>query len=96
MSGWQVNVADGKSRTGRRVRLLIVLTVVVGLAASLGGRLVETVASGTYQVKQAAVTGNMSAKMDPGLWFQNFGDIMVWKKAETFYFTADLHRRGRR
>lgn len=89
MSDWQGRLANSGSRGARRVRLLVILVVVFGLAASLGGRVVETVESGTYQVKQAAVTGKMTAKMDPGLWFQNFGDIMVWRKAETFYFTAD-------
>jgi len=49
----------------------------------------ETVEKGTYQVKQAAVTGTMSAKMTPGLWMQNFGDIDEWPKAETFFFTHD-------
>lgn len=73
----------------RRLRPVLILAFVLGLALSLGGRVVETVQSGTYQVKQAAVTGNMSAKMTPGLWFQNFGDITTWNKAETFYFTAD-------
>ena len=35
----------------------------------------ETVEKGTYQVKQAAISGTMSAKMSPGLWLQLFGDI---------------------
>lgn len=51
--------------------------------------IVETVEKGTYQIKQAAITGTMSAKLDPGLWLQLWGDIQVWSKAETFYFTAD-------
>lgn len=52
-------------------------------------QLFETVEKGTYQVKQAAVTGSMSAKMSPGLWMQWFGDIDSWPKAETFFFTHD-------
>jgi regulator of protease activity HflC (stomatin/prohibitin superfamily) len=53
------------------------------------GRIFETVEKGTYQIKQAAITGEMSAHMNPGLYMQNFGDVQTWSKAETFYFTAD-------
>lgn len=73
----------------RKLRTLIVFGLILLLAFTLGGRIFETVEKGTYQVKQAAITGTMSAKMTPGLWFQNFGDITKWDKAETFYFTAD-------
>ncbi|MCP3995282.1 MAG: hypothetical protein GY722_09485, partial [bacterium] len=73
----------------RKLRTLIVFGLILLLALTLGGRIFETVEKGTYQVKQAAVTATMSAKMTPGLWFQNFGDITQWDKAETFYFTAD-------
>jgi regulator of protease activity HflC (stomatin/prohibitin superfamily) len=57
-------------------------------------QLVDTVEKGTYQVKQAAITGEMDAKMTPGLWGQYFGDIDVWPKAETFFFTADNDTEG--
>jgi len=56
--------------------------------------IVETVDKGTYQVKQAAISGTMSAKMTPGFWFQNFGDIDVWPKAETYFFTHDNDTKG--
>ena len=79
----------GLGRGMRRFRVVLLLAVILGIAFTLGGRVVETVQSGTYQVKQAAITGKMSAKMTPGLWFQNFGDMTTWNKAETFYFTAD-------
>jgi len=67
--------------------ILIFIVIIFGLI--IGKSIVETVEKGTYQVKQAAVTGKMSAKMTPGLWFQLFGDIEPWPKAETFFFTAD-------
>ena len=82
-------LAGGAGKMGRRLRTLVVFALILLLAFSLGDRIFETVANGTYQVKQAAITGTMSAKMTPGLWFQNFGDITTWQKAETFYFTAD-------
>lgn len=67
--------------------IIIGIVLVVGFLFS--SALVETVEKGTYQVKQAAVTGNMSAKLTPGLWAQFFGDIEVWPKADTFFFTSD-------
>ena len=68
-----------------------VLLIVLFLCA---GAIVETVEKGTYQVKQAAITGKMTAKMTPGLWFQNFGDIDTWPKAETYFFTHDNDTKG--
>ena len=70
-----------------KVKFFIVLFLVLGLICS--PYLVDTVEKGTYQVKQAALTGKMSAKMTPGIWPQLFGDIDPWPKAETFFFTAD-------
>lgn len=67
--------------------IIIGIVLVVGFLFS--SALVETVEKGTYQVKQAALSGNMSAKMTPGIWAQLFGDIEVWSKAETFFFTSD-------
>lgn len=66
---------------------LVVLIIIITLAC--GSKIIETVKSGTYQIKQAAVSGNMSAHMQPGLYFQNFGDVGEWPKAETYYFTSD-------
>ncbi len=60
------------------------------------GAIVDTVNKGTYQIKQAAISGKMSAKMTPGIWLQLWGDIQVWSKAETFYFTADSDEGARR
>jgi regulator of protease activity HflC (stomatin/prohibitin superfamily) len=69
------------------MKFVVIFAMAAGLVMS--PKLVETVEKGTYQVKQAAVTGQMSAKMTPGIWPQLFGDIDVWPKAETFFFTAD-------
>ncbi len=79
MSAWEKRI------TGMAICGVVILIV----AIIVGGNMFETVAKGTYQVKQAAVTGTMSAKMDPGIWLQLFGDIGVWPKAETFFFTHD-------
>ena len=51
--------------------------------------MVENVEKGTYHVKQAAITGEMTAHMKPGMYGQWFGDIEIWPVSETFFFTAD-------
>lgn len=66
---------------------VVAVAILVGMASL--NNLIETVEKGTYQVKQAAVTGTMSAKMTPGLWMQWFGDIVPFPKSETFFFTSD-------
>lgn len=68
------------------------ILIIIGIVCA--GSIVETVEKGTYQVKQAAISGEMSAKMTPGLWFQNFGDIDTWPKAETYFFTHDNDTKG--
>jgi regulator of protease activity HflC (stomatin/prohibitin superfamily) len=65
------------------------VAILLMIAIACAGKIFETVEKGTYQIKQAAVSGTMSAKMTPGLWFQNFGDIDTWPKAETYFFTHD-------
>ncbi|PIE90247.1 MAG: hypothetical protein CR997_06570 [Acidobacteria bacterium] len=89
----KMNIDGGivMKKFGRFMSAIIVLLILI----SIGPQLIDTVEKGTYQVRQAAITGNMSAKMTPGVWLQLFGDITVWPKAETFFFTADSDEGGR-
>ena len=61
-----------------------VLLTVFGLVSMT--RLLETNGSTTYQVKQAAVTGELSIRSAPGLYFQNFGSIEDYDFADDFDF----------
>lgn len=78
---------SGASIKGIAMWIIIGIAVIAFLA--MASNLFETVRKGTYQVKQAAISGKMTAKMTPGIWLQLFGDIQAWDKANTFYFTAD-------
>lgn len=51
--------------------------------------LVENVEKGTYHIKQAAVSGKMTAHKNTGWYMQLFGTVTVWPNAETFFFTMD-------
>ena len=68
---------------------VVALGAILAVAVIFGKGLVETVANGTYQVRQMVVTGTMEAKMEPGMWMKLFSDIKTWPKAQTFFFTKD-------
>ena len=74
------------------IAIFTIILLIVGWACA--GSIWETVEKGTYQVKQAAITGDMSVHMKPGLYWQNFGDFDVWPKAETYFFTHDNDTKG--
>jgi regulator of protease activity HflC (stomatin/prohibitin superfamily) len=79
----------------RHYVIAAVVFICIILAITLGGQIVSTVERGTYQIKQAAITGTMTAHMEPGMYGQWFGDVVVFPKAETFYFTKDEHEGAR-
>jgi regulator of protease activity HflC (stomatin/prohibitin superfamily) len=85
----------GKSKIGLKswIGLGFLTTVLIVGLFSLP-KIFDTVEKGTYQVKQAAITGEMTAKMTPGTWLQLWGDIDPWPKAETFFFTHDNDTKG--
>lgn len=66
------------------------IVVIAGIFfLTMAGNVFETNNKGQFQVKQAAVSGKMTVRTSPGAYFQNFGEITTWNKAETFFFTAD-------
>ncbi len=73
---------------------LAIAGITVILVIIFGSKIFETVEKGHYIIKQAAVTGTMTAHLNPGMFLQLFGDIQVWPKAATFYFTADREEGG--
>jgi regulator of protease activity HflC (stomatin/prohibitin superfamily) len=93
MSDWDDEArGSGNTMFGlsmKKITTIAVFAFILVFGLIFSQSLIETVDKGTYQIKQAAVTGNMSVKMTPGVWAQMFGDIDVWPKAETFFFTAD-------
>ena len=66
---------------------LIALGIVALLFLILGPSIVETNNSGWFTVKQAAVTGHMTAFTTPGTFVQGFGDVFKYKGADILYFS---------
>lgn len=56
-------------------------------AVAFSSYIFETNNAGYYQVKQAALSGNMSVKNTAGVYLQMFGDIFTYKVSETSYFS---------
>lgn len=47
------------------------------------GSILETNKAGYFQIKQAAITGEMTVKFEPGTYFQNLGTISTYKNVAT-------------
>ena len=63
-----------------------VLALAVGISAT---SIFETNDAGNMQVKQAAVTGEMSCKLDSGTYLQMFGKITTYPVADTYEFDGE-------
>ncbi len=70
-----------------RFKRLLWIGAILAVVAILNRGLVATVETGTFQVRQMIVTGELSAKLEPGMWLKLFSNIVTWPKAETFFFT---------
>jgi regulator of protease activity HflC (stomatin/prohibitin superfamily) len=70
---------------------LIITLILFGVGAivlyGLSGQIMETNHSGHYQIKQAAVTGNMTVHNTPGVYAQMFGAIHTYQISDMNYFS---------
>lgn len=76
--------------TPRRVVIIVVSFIALVFVLTTLNQIVETNEAGNVQIKQAAISGTLSCKLDPGMWVQSFGTIHTYKEAETFHFNTDL------
>lgn len=75
--------------TPRKIILLAGAGLTLALTAVFSTSLFETNLTGYMQVKQAAVSGDLSCRLEGGTYPQMFGDIHTYKEASTFYFGLD-------
>lgn len=70
-------------------RGLILVFGIFGLitALSLSSQILETNDAGYYQVKQAAFSGSLSVKNEPGTYWQGFGTISTYQNSDMYYFS---------
>jgi len=75
--------------TPRKIAIVITSLVALLVVTLFSSSLFETNTAGFRQVKQAAVTGTLTCRLEPGMYTQMFGDIHTYKEASTFAFTTD-------
>lgn len=75
--------------TFRKGFVLAVVVITLAIVATAFNQIVETNEAGNVQVKQAAITGTLSCKLGPGMWWQLFGTIHTYKEASTFHFSVN-------
>lgn len=65
---------------------LVMLGIILILGIIFTGSIFETNTFGNYQIKQAAITGNVTVRNDPGVYLQWFGNIYTYPVSEDFDF----------
>lgn len=73
----------------KKIAIIVVASVVLLITGLCASSIFETNEAGFVQIKQAAVTGDLSCRSEPGMYLQLFGDIHTYEEASTFFFTAD-------
>lgn len=69
-----------------KVGILIGSFVALIVLLTGAGSLFETNYGGNYQVKQASVSGDLSVRSNPGMYWQGFGEITTYPNTYTLYF----------
>jgi hypothetical protein len=80
---------ETKKINTKKVLSLSVMVIVIGVVVALLGGAVGKVDSPEYKVKQSIVSGELSAKMNPGVYMKNYGKIYDFPKVESVYFGAE-------
>lgn len=86
-------MAEGKT-SPRKVGVIVFVVIALGGLILLSNNIVTTNKAGYYQVKQAAVTGNMSVRNSPGMYGQFFGDITTYQISDMYYFSKHVEEGG--
>jgi regulator of protease activity HflC (stomatin/prohibitin superfamily) len=74
-----------------KIGIGVVTAIALVLCVSLSSQVIETNMEGNYQIKQAAVSGDMSVRNKGGMYGQYFGNITTYQVSDMYYFsTSDL------
>jgi regulator of protease activity HflC (stomatin/prohibitin superfamily) len=71
----------------RKIGIMVLGAVALITLLSTVGQIVETNDEGYYQVKQAAVSGEMSVRNQAGTYNQFFGNISTYQVSDMYYFS---------
>lgn len=83
-----VNKFTEESKMGpKKIGIIIGAVVALITVLSTVGQIVETNNEGYYQVKQAAVSGDMTVRNAAGTYSQWFGNITTYQVSDMYYFS---------
>lgn len=74
--------------TPTKIGIGVVTGIVLLLTLTLSSQVVETNTEGNYQIKQAAVSGDMSVRNKAGMYMQGFGTITTYQVSDMYYFST--------
>lgn len=77
----------GSQVSPKKIGILVLSAVALILAVSVGGQVFETNNQGYYQVKQAAISGDMSVRNSAGTYSQMFSTITTYQISDMLYFS---------
>lgn len=72
--------------SGKQIGILVGVGVFLLLLLTFSGKIFQTNQTGHFQVKQAAISGDVTVRTRPGVYFQNFGTIYDYKNVATVGF----------
>lgn len=87
-------MAESKTSSPRKVGVIVFVIIAVAALLFLSNSLLITNKSGYYQVKQAAISGHMSVRTQPGMYPQLFGDITEYQISDMYYFSKYAEEGG--
>lgn len=73
-----------------RIKLIggaVVALILIIVLSTVSRQIFETNDAGYYQIKQAAMTGEMTVVNDPGTYLQLFGTITTYQISDVYYFS---------
>jgi len=73
----------------KKIIALVGAVIILAFVAVFSTHIFETNKAGWMQVKQAAISGTLTCRLNAGTYGQWFGDIHEYKEATTFYFGVD-------
>ena len=84
---------SGQAHVKGIVTIVLGLLLIVG-ALTVGKQVFETNNAGYFQIRQAAVTGNLTVFGDPGTFLQLFGTVTTYQVSDVFYFSKNELENG--
>lgn len=91
IEGHAENVGNMSLQSKFFIFLSVIIVVIIGAMSS---QIFESNKVGYYQVKQAAMTGDITVINKPGLYFQLFGDIVTYHVSDIHYFSKEQKEGG--